>query len=117
MGPLSEQDKKKKEEAEIRNEADSVLYTTERTKRDLEGKVDKANLDRIDAAAQELRTALQGQDSGQIRDKNEALKKVLQEVGASVYQQQAQKQQGTQGPSGDGSKVSDADYKVVDEGK
>ena len=114
---FAEQDKKKKEEAEIRNEADSVLYTTERTKRDLEGKVDKANLDKLDAAAQELRNALQGQDSGQIRDKNEALKKVLQDVGASVYQQQAQKQQGTPGPSGDGSKVSDADYKVVDEGK
>jgi molecular chaperone DnaK len=114
---FSEQDKKKKEEAEVRNEADSVLYTTERTKRDLEGKVDKANLDRLDAAAQELRKAMQGQDSGQIRDKNEALKKILQDVGASVYQQQAQKQQGTPGQTGDGSKVSDADYKVVDEGK
>jgi molecular chaperone DnaK len=115
---FADQDKKKKEEAEVRNEADSVLYTTERTKRDLEGKVDKANLDRLDAAAQELRKALEGQDSGAIRDKNEALKKVLQEVGASVYQQQAQKQpQGSPGPAGDGSKVSDADYKVVDEGK
>ena len=114
---FAEQDKKKKEEAEIRNEADSMLYTAERTKRDLEGKVDKANLDRLEAASQELRKALQGQDSGTIRDKNEALKKVLQEVGASVYQQQAQKQQDTPGPTGDGSKVSDADYKVVDEGK
>jgi len=114
---FTEQDKKKKEEAEIRNEADSMLYTAERTKRDLEGKVDKANLDRLEAASQELRKALQGQDSGTIRDKNEALKKVLQEVGASVYQQQAQKQQDTPGPTGDGSKVSDADYKVVDEGK
>jgi molecular chaperone DnaK len=115
---FADQDKKKKDEAEVRNEADSVLYTAERTKRDLEGKVDKANLDRLDAATQELRKALQGQDSGAIRDKNEALKKVLQDVGASVYQQQqAQRQQGTTGPAGDGSKVSDADYKVVDEGK
>ena len=60
---------------------------------------------------------------GQIREKNEALKKVLQEVGASVYQQQAQRQQappggaGPAGGAGDSSKVSDADYKVVDEGK
>ena len=115
----AEQDKRKKEEAELRNEADSILYTTERTKRDLEGKVDKASLDRVDEAAQALRKALEGQDSAQIREKNEALKRVLQEVGASVYQQ-AQKQQqqpGPQGPAGDGSKVSDADYKVVDEGK
>jgi molecular chaperone DnaK len=119
---FADQDKKKREEAELRNEADSVLYTTERTKRDLEGKVEKANLDRLDAAAQELRKALEGQDQGAIREKNEALKKVLQEVGASVYQQ-AQRQQASPGaagpsnPTGDGSKVSDADYKVVDEGK
>ncbi|MDE1853208.1 MAG: molecular chaperone DnaK [Thaumarchaeota archaeon] len=113
---FADQDKKKREEAELRNEADSILYTTERTKRDLEGKVDKANLDRLDAAAQELRKAVAGQDIGQIREKNEALKKVLQEVGASAYQQ-AQKQQAAPGATGDGQKVSDADYKVMDEGK
>jgi molecular chaperone DnaK len=119
---FADQDKKKREEAELRNEADSMLYTAERTKRDLEGKVDKANLDRIDGAAQELRKAIGGQDMAQIREKNEALKKVLQEVGASAYQQQAQRQQaaGASGPAGgagDGSNVSDANYKVVDEGK
>lgn len=113
---FSEQDKKKREEAELRNEADSILYTTERTKRDLEGKVDKGNLDRLDGAAKELRTALEGKDIAQIREKNEALKRVLQEVGASVYQQ-AQKQQAPPGPGGDGSNVKDANYKVEDEGR
>jgi len=115
---FAEQDKKKREEAELRNEADSMLYTTERTKRDLEGKVDKANLDRLDAAAQELRKALEGQDASQIRDKNEALKRILQEVGASAYQQAQQRQQQARPESAEGgSKVSDADYKVMDEGK
>lgn len=113
----AEQDKKKREEAELRNEADSMLYTAERTKRDLEGKAEKSGLDRIESASQELRKAVGGQDIGQIREKNEALKKVLQEVGASVYQQQAQKQQAAPGPAGDGQKVSDANYKVMDEGK
>ncbi len=113
---FAEQDKKKREEAELRNEADSILYTTERTKRDLEGKVEKASLDRVDAAAQELRKALEAKDSTAIREKNEALKKVLQEVGASVYAQ-ARKQPAAPGGAGDGSNVSDADYKVVDEGK
>jgi len=111
---FAEQDKKKKDEAELRNEADSILYTEERTKRDLEGKVDKANLDRLDASAQELRKALEGQDPALIREKVEALKKLLQDVGASVYQQAQQKQQA---PPGDGAGVSDASYKVVDEGK
>jgi molecular chaperone DnaK len=117
---FSEQDRKKREEAELRNEADSILYTTEKTKRDLEGKVDKANLDKLDTASKELRKALEGQDSVLIREKNEALKRILQEVGASVYQQAQGQQQappGAGGPPGDGSKVSDADYKVVDEGK
>ncbi len=114
---FAEQDKKKKEEAELRNEADSMVYTSERTKRDLEGKVDKSGLDRIDAATKELRKALEGTDSVVIREKSEALKKVLQEVGASVYQQAQQRQQPPPGGAGDGSKVSDADYKVVDEGK
>lgn len=115
---FADQDKKKKEEAELRNEADSMLYTTERTKRDLEGKVDKANLERLDAAAQDLRKTLQGQDISQIREKSETLKRILQEVGASAYQQTQQRQQQAPpgGPNG-GSKVSDADYKVVDEGK
>jgi len=112
------QDKKKKEEAEIRNEADSMLYTTERTKRDLEGKVDKASLDRLDSSAQELRKAMEGEDISQIREKNEALKRILQEVGASAYQQAQQKQQQAPPGAGEGGpKVSDADYKVVDEGK
>jgi len=122
---FAEQDKKKKEEAELRNEADSILYTAERTRRDLEGKVDKQNLDRVYAAAKELRSALEGKDSAQIREKNEALKRVLQEVGTAVYQQaqsqnaaqQAQSQNAAPGGPAEGSKVSDADYKVVDEGK
>ena len=112
----SEQDKKKREEAELRNEADSVLYTAERTKRDLEGKVDKSNLDRMDQAAQELRKALEGKDTSIIREKSEGLKKVLQEVGTAVYQQAQQTPPA--GPQGSqGANVSDADYKVVDDKK
>ncbi|MDV3244666.1 MAG: molecular chaperone DnaK [Nitrososphaerales archaeon] len=109
---FAEQDKKKREEAELRNEADSILYTAERTKRDLEGKVEKSAQDRIDVASKELRTALDSKDLAAIRQKNEELKRVLQEVGASVYQS-AQKQ--TADARQDN--VSDADYKVADEGK
>jgi len=120
---FAEQDRKKKEVAELRNEADSVLYTAERTKRDLEGKVDKAGLDRVDTAAQELRKALEGADADAIREKNEALKRVLQEVGASVYAKAQGQGQGQSQPppggaeGGGGPNVSDANYKVVDEGK
>jgi len=119
----AEQDSRKRQEAELRNEADSVLYTVERTKRDLEGKVDKSNFDRLDQAAQELKKALEGKDADLIRQKNDGLKRVLQEIGASVYQQ-AQKTQAAGGPEGQqgqqpqqGPNVSDADYKVVDDRK
>jgi molecular chaperone DnaK len=119
----AEQDNRKRQEAELRNEADSVLYTVERTKRDLEGKVDKSNFDRLDQAAQELRKALEGKDADLIRQKNEGLKRVLQEIGASVYQQ-AQRTQAPGSPEGQqgqqpeqGPNVSDADYKVVDDRK
>jgi molecular chaperone DnaK len=116
---FAEQDRRKKEEAEKRNEADSLLYTAERTKRELEGKISKADKERIDSAAQELRKALEGKDLEQIKSKIEALKSVLQEVGASVYQQvareQAQKQ--STASSGAGKAATDADYKVVDEDK
>jgi molecular chaperone DnaK len=114
----SEQDKKKREEAELRNEADSILYTTERTKRDLEGKVDKSSIDKIENAAQDLKKALEGKDLGPIREKSDALKRVLQEVGASIYQQAQQAQ--TPPPGGAeaaGANVSDANYKVVDDKK
>ncbi len=117
---FSEQDKRKKDEAEARNEADSVLYTTERTKRDLEGKIDKSMLDRLDSASKELRTALDGKDGASIRQKTEDLKRVLQEAGAAVYQR-AQGQAQTQGPTqeqtgpADGANVSDAEYKVAED--
>ncbi len=121
---FAEQDKKKKEEAEVRNEADSILYTVERTKRDLEGKVDKAAFDKVDAAAKDLRKALEGTDPAAIRDKGEALKRALQDVGEAVYKQGQQQEQARPPPPGDdagngaqGANVSDANYKVVDEGK
>ncbi len=112
----AEQDRMKREEAELRNEADSILYTAEKTKRDLEGKVEKSAQDRIDSATKELRSALDGKDSAAIREKNEALKRVLQEVGASVYQQ-GQKQAAPEGTAETQGNVSDANYKVAEEGK
>ncbi len=119
---FAEQDRKKKEEAEVRNEADTMLYTAERTKKDLEGKISDANKQRIDRAVQDLRKAVDGKDMNELKAKNEELRKILQEVGTAVYQQAAQnpppgqEAQGARQP--DGEKVVDADYKVVDdEGK
>ncbi len=130
---FAEADKKKVEEAETRNAADSMLYTAEKTKNDLKDKISPDQAANIDKATGDLRTAVAGKDLGAIKTAIDALSKVLQEIGASVYQKAAEtqakqqqsaqtgpRQESTQGDAsqqGQGAKVVDADYKVVDEEK
>jgi len=122
---FAEEDKKHKEEAEARNNADSLIYTTEKTKKDLAEKLNKDQVERLDRAVDELRKALAGKDLDLIKTKSENLAKVLQEVGTVVYQQAAQEraktEQATAGkppPQGEpGKKVVDAEYEVKDEKK
>jgi molecular chaperone DnaK len=121
---FAEQDQKRREEAEIRNNADSLMYTAEKTKKDLAEKLSKDQAERIEKSQDELRKALAGKDVELIKSKSEALAKVLQEVGTSVYQQVAQEraktEQATEGkpPQGEPQKkVVDAEYEVKDEKK
>ena len=96
---FAEQDRKTKEDAETRNNADSLVYTAERTKTDLAGKLSAEETGKIDAAVTELKNALASNDMAQVKAKSDALQKVLQEVGTKVYQQaaaEAAKQQGQQ---------------------
>jgi len=128
---FAEQDRLKKEEADLRNNADSLLYTTEKTKKDLGEKIHKEDVDRLDKAMAELRQAIAGKDLAAIRAKTDQLSKVLQEVGTAAYQRvsgseqaQSSPQAGSQtgaggqsGPQQQGERVVDADYRVVDEDK
>jgi molecular chaperone DnaK len=93
----AEQDKKKREEAELRNNADSLVYTAERTKTDLAGKISPEEVSKIDTAVTELKNALASNDMTQLKTKTDALQKVLQEVGTKVYQQAAAEQAKQQG--------------------
>ncbi len=95
---FSEQDRKKKEDAETRNNADSLVYTAERTKTDLAGKISQEQVGKIDAAVTELKNALASNDMVQIKAKSDALQKVLQDVGTAVYQQASKEYQQQQGP-------------------
>ncbi len=116
---FADQDKKKREEAELRNNADNLVYTAEKTKKDLEAKLTQEQKNSIDTAVTALKDALASNDLGQMKTKSDELTKVLQEIGTTVYQQAAAdyaKQKGqtseqTPPPSGD--KVVDSDdYKV-----
>ncbi len=89
---FAEQDKKKREEVELRNNADGLLYTAERTKKDLADKLNQEQTGKIDAAVSALKDALASNDMAQVKTKTEELQKVLQEVGTVIYQQAAAEQ-------------------------
>ena len=124
---FAEQDKKKREEAELRNNADGLIYTADRTKKDLADKLTQDQTSKIDTAVAALKDALASNDMTQVKAKTEELQKVLQEVGTVIYQQaaaeqakqqaQARGQQSQQPPpsgeAGGGEKVVDSkDYEV-----
>ncbi|MGA2768889.1 MAG: molecular chaperone DnaK [Candidatus Bathyarchaeia archaeon] len=116
----AEQDKRKREEAELRNNADNLMYTAEKTKKDLGEKLAPDQKSKIDAAVSALRDALAGSDLERIKSTSDELTKVLQEVGTAVYQQAAAQQakqqapppSGEEPPTGDGKVVDSEDYKV-----
>ena len=121
---FASQDQKRKEEAELRNSADNLIYSAERLEKELAGKMSKDQSDQIAKAITELREALAGKDTGPIKQKLEALQKVLQDVGTAAYQQVAQQRAAAGGasasppPSGQGKEQPvDVDYKVVDDKK
>jgi molecular chaperone DnaK len=126
-----EQDKQKKEEVEIRNAADSLMYTAEKTKSDLADKISSDLVDKLNEGILAVKSALEGKNTATIKSETEKLQKVLGEAGTAAYQQAAQRQaqeqagsqggaaggeqssQETTGPGGE--KVVDADFKVKDE--
>ena len=114
---FAEQDKKRREEAEVRNNADSLIYTAEKTKKDLADKLGKDQVEKIDKAVSELRETLSGKDVEKIRSKNDELARVLQEVGTVVYQQAAAAKGAEQRKAEEAKepeeKVVDADYEEV----
>jgi len=117
---FAEEDKKRKEEAEVRNNADSLIYTAEKTKTDLADKLGKEQVQKIDETVAKLRETLSGKDFEKIKAKNEELAKVLQEVGTVIYQQAAAKKvkQGeTEQAKESKERVVDADYEEVEEEK
>ena len=119
---FAEEDQKRKKEIEVLNEADSLLYTVEKTKTDLGDKLGKEQIEKIDKAAAELKETLASKDIEKIKAKSEVLTKILQEVATVVYQQAAasqQKAQQTQQSQDSGPKenVVDAEYEEVKDNK
>ncbi len=125
-----EEDKRRKEEVETMNNADSLIYTTEKTLSELGDKLSKEQKEKIESVLKSTKSALDAKDMGKIKEETEKLQKVLQEAGTEIYQEAAKKYAEEQAKQGAGSgegkessggnageKVVDAEYKVEEEEK
>jgi len=114
----AEEDKKRREEVDLRNEADQLIFTTDKTIKDLEDKVSDEEKEKANNAKDELKKALESDNIDEIKAKKEALEEQVQQLSVKLYEQMAEQQQGAQGQEGQENAdddVVDADYKEVDE--
>ena len=112
----AEADKKRREEVDLRNEADSLVFQVEKTLTDLGENIGEEDKKSAEEKKDALKTALEGQDIEDIKSKKEELEKVIQELSAKVYEQAAQQQQQAQGANAgqnNDSTVEDAEFKEV----
>ena len=112
------EDKKHKEEVEVKNHADSMIAATEKSMKEMGDKINDSDKARINAEIENVKKAVSSNDTESIKNATEKLTEVSYEVFGRIYQQQAQEQQAqgaAQAPNDDG--VVDADYEVVDDNK
>ncbi len=92
----AEEDKKRQQEIEIRNNADSLVYTTDKTLEDLKDQLSEDKQTLLKDQQAELKDAIEKDDIDLIKEKSEQLDKTIQEIGAEIYQQAAQAAQAQQ---------------------
>ncbi len=108
------EDRQRKEEAETRNNADALVYQTEKLLKDQGDKVPADERERVESALKSLRESLSGTDVDQIQRDTDTLRNASQAFGQRLYEQAAQ-QQASSGPTGDGSGANaPSDDEVVD---
>ena len=116
----AEEDKKRKDEIEVRNQVDSLAYSTEQTVKDLGDKVPEDQKKSVDEAVAEARKALEGTDIEAIKKAGEKLTEVGQKLAEIVYADAQAQTAGNENPqtsNSSDSDVVDADYEVVDDDK
>jgi molecular chaperone DnaK len=123
----AEDDKKAREAAEARNEADNLIYATEKSLKEYGDKVSDDDRSKINEAITELRSALDSGDTSQIQEKSEALKQASYKLAEEVYKSSGAQAEGAgagegaetaEEPTGQSDEgVEDVDYEVVDDEK
>ncbi|MDK4060112.1 molecular chaperone DnaK [Staphylococcus pseudintermedius] len=112
----AEADKKRREEVDLRNDADQLVFQVDKTLKDLGDNVSEEDKKEAEAKKDELKTALEGSDIEDIKAKKEALEQVVQQLSMKVYEQAQQAaQQGGENSSQNDSTVEDAEFKEVND--
>jgi len=114
----AEDDRRRREEAEIRNNADTLVYQTEKLLREQGDKFEGDEKDKVESALKTAKDALNGSDVEKIKDATEALVNASQGFTQRLYEQASQASAASSAPSGDGSAPSDdevVDAEIVDE--
>ncbi|MBR2521367.1 MAG: molecular chaperone DnaK [Oscillospiraceae bacterium] len=118
------EDSKRKEEADIRNNADQMVYQSEKTLSEMGDKLDASDKESIEKAISAVKDAIQSNDTERMKTTTEELTKAFYAVSEKIYQQNPQAGQAAGGYSdpqpqqgSDGQEYYDADYKVVDDDK
>src|SRR5690606_17447727 len=118
----AEADKTRKEEVELRNEIDQLLFQVDKTLKDLEGKVDADEVKKAEDARDELKAAVEANNLEDMKTKRDALNEVVQALTVKLYEQAAAAQQG-ENPEGEATDtasddtVVDADFEEVEDDK
>ena len=110
----AEEDQRRREEADVRNNADNLVYSIERSLNDVDGKVDPNTKLEIEQAIKETKEALAGDDVEEIKQKQEALLTASHKLSEVLYQQ-AQQQEGAAGPDGGSPDDVVEDAEVIDD--
>jgi len=111
----AEEDKQRREEAEVRNNADSLVYQMEKVLRDNADKVDDAEKATVEGPLNELRTALNGTDYAAIRTAHESLMAASQAFSQKLYEKAAaENAAGTSAASGAGTSSAGGDDEIID---
>jgi molecular chaperone DnaK len=116
---FAEEDKKRREAAEARNNADSLVHATEQQLAEHGDKVDAGLKSEVEAAIAATKTALEGDDAAEITAKAQALTEVAMKMGQAIYEkeQAAAAAPGAEAPAGGDEDVVDAEFSEVDENK
>jgi len=110
----AEDDRRRREEAEIRNNADTLVYQTEKVLREQGEKFEGDEKDKVESALKTVKDALAGTDVEKIKDSTEALVNASHSFTQRLYEQASQSSGGPSAPGGDGSGPAPSDDEVVD---